>query len=140
MRNLYYYTDIYSEGQGKPVLTEGDLFTTEIPIQAAAAGVIQDVSINKLNVPLNVPLDVPLNVPLNEPINETALLVLQMMAKQPEATLEMIAENIGKTLKTVKRAVKNLKDSGYVKRIGPRKTGHWEVNSNGNEIKSGSLP
>ena len=31
MRNLYYYTDIYSGGKARPILTEGDLFTTEIP-------------------------------------------------------------------------------------------------------------
>jgi ATP-dependent DNA helicase RecG len=115
MRNLYYYTDIYSGGTAKPILTEGDLFTTEIPIQAAAAGAIH-------NVPTNEP-----DVPINVPINGASLQVLHFMAEHPEVSLNEIAEKIGKTRKTVQRVVKDLKDSGHVKRVGSRKTGHWEV-------------
>jgi ATP-dependent DNA helicase RecG len=122
MRNLYYYTNIYSEGKAKPILTEGDLFTTEIPIRAAAAGVIQNVPINESNVPINVPIN-----ELNVPINDTSLQVLRIIAANPEFSLDEIAEKIGRTRKTVQRVVRDLKKNGYVKRIGSRKTGHWEV-------------
>ncbi|MDR1649475.1 MAG: putative DNA binding domain-containing protein [Synergistaceae bacterium] len=140
MRHLYYYTDIYSGGKAKPILTEGDLFTTEIPIQAAAAGVIHnvpinvpnvpinvpDVPINVPNVPINVPINVP-NVPINVPINDIALQALHVMTEYPKVSLNEIAEKIGRTRKTVQRAVRDLKKNGYVKRVGSRKTGHWEV-------------
>ena len=167
MRNLYFYTSIYSEGKAKPILTEGDLFTTEIPIQAAA-GVVQDVPVNEQNVPINeqnvpinepnvpinepnvptnepnvpineqivptngpnVPINepnVPINVPLNVPIKNTGLQILRIMADSPSYSLDDIAQKIGKTRKTVQRVVKDLKENGYVKRVGSRKAGRWEV-------------
>ena len=123
MRNLYFYTDIYSGGKAKPVLTEGDMFTTEVPISAAAVGVIQDVPANGPNVPINVPL----NVHVNGPINGASLQVLRIMTESPKSSLDDIAEKIGRTRKTVQRAIKELKESGYIKRVGSRKSGHWEV-------------
>jgi ATP-dependent DNA helicase RecG len=122
MRNLYYYTDIYSEGKGKPVLTEGDLFTTEIPIQAAAAGVIQNVPVNEIDVPVNVPAN-----NTNVPVNDISASILRLMTDEPGISLDAIAEKIGRTRKTVQRAVKKLKEGGRVKRVGADKTGHWEI-------------
>ena len=119
MRNLYFYTNIYSGGKAKPILTEGDMFTTEIPIHAAAVGVIQNVSLNGPYVPINVPINVP--------ISDTSLQVLRIMMDSPKSSLGEVAEKIGKTRKTIQRIVKDLKESGYVKRIGSRKAGHWEV-------------
>jgi ATP-dependent DNA helicase RecG len=140
MRNLYYYTNIYSEGKAKPVLTEGDLFTTEIPIQAAASGVVRNVPLNELNVSLNesnVPINesnvslnesnVPINVSNNVPINKTSLQVLSIMMDDPKSSIDSIAQKIGRTRKTVQRIVSVLKESGHIKRIGSRKAGHWEV-------------
>jgi hypothetical protein len=62
--SLYYYTGIYSGGHAKPFLTEGDSFTTEIQIHAAA-GVIQNVPLNEPNVLVNVPLN-NFNVPITD--------------------------------------------------------------------------
>jgi len=78
----------------------------------------------------NVPINVPINdsdVPINVPINSTDLQVLRIMIDTPKSSLDEIAEKIGKTRKTVQRTVKELKENGYVKRIGSRKAGYWEV-------------
>jgi predicted HTH transcriptional regulator len=82
-----------------------------------------------LDVPVNSP-DVPVNVPVNSPdvpANDTVALIISLMADEPRISLDAIAEKIGRTRKTVQRAIKKLKDSGRVKRVGPDKTGHWEV-------------
>jgi predicted transcriptional regulator len=54
-------------------------------------------------------------------------LIISLIADEPRISLDAIAEKIGRTRKTVQRAIKKLKDSGRVKRVGPDKTGHWEV-------------
>jgi ATP-dependent DNA helicase RecG len=130
---LYYYTDIYSEGRSKPLLTEGEMFTTEIPIQATGIGVTEDVLLNEWDEPINAQNvhlsgrikepNAPLNDPITEPdgpLNDAASRVLHIMKEHPAITIEEIAEKIGKTRRTVQRIVKNLKDIGRVKRIGSR--------------------
>jgi predicted HTH transcriptional regulator len=97
-------------------LIEGDVFRTIIPLTA----------IPKPANPLEGSPDVPVNNS-DVPINDPAALILNLMTSEPGISLDMIAKKIGKTRKTVQRAVKKLKESGRVKRVGPDKTGHWEV-------------
>jgi Fic family protein len=63
--------------------------------------------------------------PLDAPLSKTEQAVLTAITINPYATYQEIADNIGKTAKTVQRALSSLKDSGLVSRIGSDKTGHW---------------
>ncbi|MDR3281232.1 MAG: putative DNA binding domain-containing protein [Synergistaceae bacterium] len=137
VRNLYRYTRLYSDG-AEPELIEGDVFRTIIPLIANvplnnSLGNSPDVPVNRANVPVNVPVNrvnVPVNVPVNKPdvtAIGTVALVLSLIAAEPGVSLDVIAEKIGRTRKTVQRVVKKLRENGSVRRVGPDKTGHWEV-------------
>ena len=71
----------------------------------------------------------PVNVPVNEPVKLTATAqeVLALIAEQNNITLEILTDKIGVSRETVKRAIKLLKQSGYIERVGSDKTGYWKV-------------
>ena len=71
------------------------------------------------NVTLNVSPDVTLTT------SEQAILVL--LKENPELTREELAERISKTVRTVQRALNALREKGYVRRIGSKRAGRWEV-------------
>jgi predicted HTH transcriptional regulator len=119
MRNLYRYTRIYTNG-AEPELIEGDVFRTIIPLVSSAHP--NNLSEGSLNVPVNVPVNIT-----GVSKKNTDELILSIMVKEPEISLNAIAEKIGRARKTVQRSVKILKECGRVKRVGSDKTGHWEV-------------
>jgi predicted HTH transcriptional regulator len=53
--------------------------------------------------------------------------ILSLLPRWPGSSLNEVATEIGKTSRTVERAVAKLAESGRLKRIGPDKGGHWEV-------------
>ena len=67
-------------------------------------------------------------------VNETKLLkkdpegaLLNVLIRHPDAIYETIAEAVGTSPATVKRRIQALKKKGRVRRVGSKKTGHWEV-------------
>ncbi len=50
-----------------------------------------------------------------------------IIIKHPEWTAEQIAEESGKTSRTIENYLSRLKKAGIIKRIGPKLGGHWEV-------------
>ena len=54
--------------------------------------------------------------------------ILALLRADPSMQQAEIAERIGKSLPTVKRAMKRLSDSGTVRRVGGKRFGKWEVN------------
>lgn len=75
----------------------------------------------------------PINGPISEPINEPVKLtkiaerVFGFLAKNPNATIDMLMIEIGVSRETVKRALKALRDKGYIRRVGSKKTGYYEI-------------
>lgn len=65
--------------------------------------------------------------PLSAPLSITEQAVLKNITANPYATYIEIGLNIGKTPKTVQRAIANLKELGIIKRLGSDKVGHWEI-------------
>ncbi len=65
--------------------------------------------------------------PLDAPLNKTEQAALGVVAGNPYATYEEIANKINKTSKTVQRTLASLKERGLVSRVGSDKTGHWVV-------------
>ena len=73
--------------------------------------------------------DVPINVPINDPIKISAngQKIISVLNENPHITTLQMAEQIGVSDKTVKRALSELKDAGLIERVGSNKTGHWIV-------------
>ncbi|MDR0595970.1 MAG: winged helix-turn-helix domain-containing protein [Clostridiales Family XIII bacterium] len=53
--------------------------------------------------------------------------VLKELEADSSLTSRDIGERIGRSTATVERAIAALKREGSIKRVGSRKTGHWEV-------------
>jgi DNA-binding Lrp family transcriptional regulator len=53
--------------------------------------------------------------------------VLKELEADSSLTSRDIGERIGRSTATVERAIAALKRDGSIKRVGSRKTGHWEV-------------
>jgi ATP-dependent DNA helicase RecG len=53
--------------------------------------------------------------------------IIELLRADPHMTLAEVAEEIGKSLRTVERAAARLVDDGRLRYIGPRKSGHWET-------------
>ena len=59
--------------------------------------------------------------------DETEKIILNCVRQNPNFTLGKIAENTGFSKRTVSRQMKALQDTGTIKRVGPPKTGYWEI-------------
>ena len=58
---------------------------------------------------------------------EEAEFVLELLKENPTYSREMMANRIGKTVRTVQRALDKLSEDGKIKRIGKSRAGYWEV-------------
>lgn len=69
------------------------------------------------------------NEPVNEPVKLTksAELVLNCVIANPNVTIDALMSEIGVARETVKRALKFLRDNGYIKRRGSDKAGYYEI-------------
>ena len=53
--------------------------------------------------------------------------IVRMMREKPEITIPEIARLLKRTERTVERQITRLKVDEIIGRIGPTKSGHWEV-------------
>lgn len=60
-------------------------------------------------------------------LNETQEGVLLALRDDPNATHERIALEVGKSVATVERALRFLREAGYIERVGSNKSGWWRV-------------
>ena len=58
---------------------------------------------------------------------ETLDRIVELLREHPHLTLVEVAAQIGKSVRTVERASAKLTHEGWLRRVGPRKGGHWEV-------------
>ena len=77
----------------------------------------------------NASLNAPLNAPLNISELQTPEAILVLLQNNPQLTRQQLAHNLGKDLRTIGRAVAKLQHTGKLQRVGPDKTGHWQVNN-----------
>ena len=78
-----------------------------------------------INVTKNVTSDVITEAPKR--VNELDFEVLHLLKENPIYTREEIAQKVGKTARTVQRALDRLKADGKIVRIGNKVSGYWEV-------------
>ena len=60
----------------------------------------------------------------NDTENDT---VFYLINQNNKITATEIGERLNLSLSTVKRRIKELKDSGIIERLGSDKTGHWKI-------------
>jgi ATP-dependent DNA helicase RecG len=58
---------------------------------------------------------------------KTPVKILQLLQEEPELSLAELAVLIGKSVSAIERATAKLVKAGELRRIGPDKGGHWEV-------------
>jgi fido (protein-threonine AMPylation protein) len=63
----------------------------------------------------------------NGTVNEVQLAILDILADDSALSYDEIADRIGKGRRTVARAIRQLKESGAIRRIGSDKAGHWVI-------------
>lgn len=60
-------------------------------------------------------------------VNGTVRLVFDLISKTPDITIDNLINETGKSRRTISRALKQLKDSGYIARRGSDRAGTWEI-------------
>jgi len=53
--------------------------------------------------------------------------ILEQITRQPKVTIGELAAHIGISSRAIKKHLRNLKEKGNLKRIGPDRDSRWEV-------------
>ncbi len=65
-------------------------------------------------------------VPKKTP-QKTPEAILELLGQAPNLSTTEMATHLGRSESVIKRAVRKLRESGRLQRIGPDKSGHWKV-------------
>jgi len=117
VRILFKYSKYYSGKE--PEFIEGDVFKIIVPLDDTYS---YDIGNTKGQKPTELKGK---NYPLNCTLTEKA--ILEYLAEFPTATQKIIAEAIGKSVKTVKNHMSVLQKKGLLKREGTKRNGLWVV-------------
>ena len=112
-KNSYLYS-------GKPpVFEDKEMFRVTIPL-------LRDEKLEENDL-INL-ANFGINDTLNDILNDTLKDTLKLLKNNPKLKQKEISEQLKISEITVKRNIKELKDRGYIERIGARKNGYWKVN------------
>jgi len=75
----------------------------------------------------NALVNAPQNAPVNIEGTKTPEAVIALIQADTSITRQEMAEQIGKDIRTIGRAIKKLQDEGALKRVGSDKSGHWAL-------------
>lgn len=66
---------------------------------------------------------------VNDPVklSEDAKAILELMRKNPSITREELSQALGRALATIRRKISELKEKGYIERVGSDKKGFWKI-------------
>lgn len=64
---------------------------------------------------------------LGKTLGKTPRQILELLQNDPTLTVSALAKLIGKSESAVNRAIRTCQSNGHLKRVGSRKSGHWEV-------------
>ena len=69
------------------------------------------------------------NHPENHPTNRAykQALIIEQLTKNPKLSRRQLGEILGLSADSVKWYIQQMQESGYIRRIGPDKGGHWEI-------------
>lgn len=79
--------------------------------------------------------DEPINEPINEPLRRPDVPTLtglqnrmiQELMRDHALTKEQLASLTGKSRATISRQLAKLRDGGILRRVGSKRSGHWEI-------------
>ena len=60
-------------------------------------------------------------------VNDRETAIIEILRANPSITLDEVAERIGKSSRTVKMAVKSMRERGIIERVGGKKNGNWVI-------------
>lgn len=66
---------------------------------------------------------------------KTTQKIISLIRNNPEITRTELAEQTGLSADGIKRQLKQLKDKGVIRRVGPDKGGHREIAADESEVK-----
>ena len=66
---------------------------------------------------------------VNDGVNRK--LIIDLIKNEPTVTIASIIEKTGIPRRTIDRTISELKNSGVIKRVGTKRTGHWEMIESG---------
>ena len=145
-RNLYHYTRLYSGTD--PIIDEEDAFSVTVPLNDDYSPEVGEGT--QGNPPVNPPDDMagttrdhatmsgplsglksglksgPLSG-LKSGLNETDSKLIGFIQSNPSVTIQELQEMLNLSRNGVRKALGRLKATGWLRRIGPDKGGHWEV-------------
>ncbi|MCF6229737.1 MAG: Fic family protein [Gammaproteobacteria bacterium] len=75
----------------------------------------------------NAPVNALENAPVKLEEMKTTEAILVLVAQNEQITRQEMATYIGKDIRTIGRAIKQLQEKQQLKRVGSDKTGHWEL-------------
>ena len=81
------------------------------------------------SLPVNLPENLPVNPSVNLPVelSTTAKKIYHLLKEDGKYTYDRLSEAVGVTRETVRVSIRSLVEANLIRRIGPDKTGHWEV-------------
>jgi ATP-dependent DNA helicase RecG len=60
-------------------------------------------------------------------LNEIQAYILELISGNPHISYDELAERLSRERSTVMRNIGKLKELGALRRVGSKKTGHWQV-------------
>jgi predicted HTH transcriptional regulator len=84
-----------------------------------------DVAMDKAGMSTGGTVNPPVNLPEN--LTVTAKKIYDLLREDGKYTYDRLADAVGVTRETVRVSIRSLVDAELIRRIGPDKTGHWEV-------------
>ena len=75
----------------------------------------------------NASVNAPQNALVNIEGMKTPDAIIALVQADSSITRQQMAERMGKDVRTIARAIKNLQDEVKLQRVGSDKAGHWEV-------------
>lgn len=124
IRNVYQYIEQYS-GSRNVDFSEQDVFIVRVPLKE----VINQETVNKA---AQKTAQKTAQKAAQKVISGTRKEILNLLKRNPEYTKDDLKEILGKADGTIKEHLSILKKEGYIKRVGGRKSGHWEIIENEN--------
>ena len=82
-----------------------------------------------VNPPVNLPVNLPVNPSVNLPVEltTTAKKIYLLLKEDGKYTYDRLSEAVGVARETVRVSIRSLVEANLIRRVGPDKTGHWEV-------------
>ena len=110
VRNIVKYSKVYSGTI--PEFIDGDVFKTKISLNGTVSGTVNDTVNDTVNVGVN--------------LSATEQMVLDCIRDNNSISVAEIVNRKKKGRSTIMRAIKALKEKGFIQRVGSDKTGNWK--------------